>query len=390
MRRLRRGMGIGAALTLLLLGAPVDGASAAPKGPSSGQQGGQGDERQAEAAQQRPRKKPVEPKGNPASPAAMRAGRLSCGDVITKSTTLVADIGPCPADGIVIGADNIFLNLNGHTISGELGPGDGTAAGIRLPGRTGVTITGHPGESGKTGTVTGFDAGVVIRGGSHNVVRNLMLRNNVGPPDFFSAGLGDGLVIFSSSHNRIVNNVAASNRIFSGIGIADPGATNNLVQGNVVENNVGDGLVLFPHANDNRVVGNVVRGNGFETSRRIKGSGLVLNSSARRNIAEQNQVHRNAGHGIFVGFTAPEFQPQGNYIIDNIATENGLVGFPRYYDLFDNNTAPQLCDSNVWRGNTYGDGFPSCTRIGGTRVGSEPPEPPDVPELHEEEEIGLD
>ncbi len=39
---------------------------------------------------------------------------------------------------IIVGADNITLNLNGHTISGTPGPGDGNAAGVRVPNRTGV------------------------------------------------------------------------------------------------------------------------------------------------------------------------------------------------------------------------------------------------------------
>ncbi|MDP9366755.1 MAG: hypothetical protein M3Q03_00525, partial [Chloroflexota bacterium] len=193
MKRSRRSLGICAALTLLVLAGTIEGAVAAPKEPPPRQQGGQGDVQRVDSAQ-RPRKKPVEPKGNSASPAAMRAGRLSCGDVITKSTTLVADIGPCPADGITIGADNIRLNLNGHTISGTPGVGDGNAAGIRLPFRTGVTITGHPGNSGKTGTVTGFDGGVFVNGGSGNTVENLVVRDNIGPLAEFEPTLADGIV----------------------------------------------------------------------------------------------------------------------------------------------------------------------------------------------------
>ncbi|HEV2810870.1 MAG TPA: hypothetical protein VGV93_10810, partial [Acidimicrobiales bacterium] len=134
MRRLRRSIGIGAALSFLLLGAPVDAAGAEdPPAPQA-----------EEASVRRPA---AEPTGRRASIAAMRSGRLNCGDVITQTTTLTADVGPCPGNGIIIGADNIMLNLNGHTISGTPGPGDGNAAGIRLPFRTGVRITGQPGNS---------------------------------------------------------------------------------------------------------------------------------------------------------------------------------------------------------------------------------------------------
>ncbi len=377
-------MGIGAALTLLLLGAPVDGASAAPKGPPSGQQGGQGDERQAEAAQQRPRKKPVEPKGNPASPAAMRAGRLSCGDVITKSTTLVADIGPCAADGIIIGADNIRLNLNGHTISGTPGVGNGNAAGIRLPFRTGVTITGHPGNSGKKGTVTGFDGGVFINGGSGNTIENLVLSDNIGPGG--DAVLGDGIVAFHSAANRILNNVVTHNGPFDGIGVLGLDSNDNLIQGNTVEDtersaepgtldfSEGTGIVVNNFLDEegsprrgesirnNDVIGNIVRrndnsgisnvsnieaeisrntveGNGQRPGefcgnlfgRRVcraaasPSNGIGVQTGRRateftRVLISENTVTGNLGNGISLGTVLPARE---NQVIGNTARGNG-------------------------------------------------------------------
>lgn len=47
------------------------------------------------------------------------AGHVSCGDTITTDTTLHRDLVNCPSNGIVIGADNITLDLNGHTIDGD-------------------------------------------------------------------------------------------------------------------------------------------------------------------------------------------------------------------------------------------------------------------------------
>jgi dipeptidyl aminopeptidase/acylaminoacyl peptidase len=46
------------------------------------------------------------------------ANHVQCGDVITQDTTLDSDLIDCPGDGLVIGADNITLDLNGHTIDG--------------------------------------------------------------------------------------------------------------------------------------------------------------------------------------------------------------------------------------------------------------------------------
>ena len=53
---------------------------------------------------------------NPTPPAL--ASQVRCGDVITQDTRLEADLVNCPGDGIVIGADHVALDLNGHVIDG--------------------------------------------------------------------------------------------------------------------------------------------------------------------------------------------------------------------------------------------------------------------------------
>ena len=44
---------------------------------------------------------------------------MNCGDEITADTTLDSDLIDCPNNGIVIGADGVTLDLNGHTIDGD-------------------------------------------------------------------------------------------------------------------------------------------------------------------------------------------------------------------------------------------------------------------------------
>src|SRR5215467_8835964 len=90
---------------------------------------------------------------------------------VTQNLTLADDIGPCPGDGVIIGADGVHLNLNGHTISGTFSHA-GTAVGVRATGRQKVKISG--------GTITGFDAGVALISGSGNTVTGLTVANNVG------------------------------------------------------------------------------------------------------------------------------------------------------------------------------------------------------------------
>jgi hypothetical protein len=50
---------------------------------------------------------------------AEAASKVSCGDTITADITLHRNLVNCPNNGIVIGADNITLDLNGHTIDGD-------------------------------------------------------------------------------------------------------------------------------------------------------------------------------------------------------------------------------------------------------------------------------
>ncbi len=278
------------------LAASADVATAAPEPPSQ-----QGDARPA----------PIEPTGRRASMAAMQSGRLGCGTVITRSTTLTADIGPCAGNGVIVGADGIMLDLNGHTISGFAGPGSGNDAGIRLPNRTGVRITGQPGSSGRRGTVTGFDAGVVVNGGSGNTVENLNVRDNVGPDELggFSgeipvAELGDGIILFKSASNRILNNVVTNNGIYDGIGVFGLGSTSNLVAGNIVQDTVGL-LGNFSASGTGILI------NHFLDQR--PGTGLVISA----NGAESNIVRRNFGSGI---------SSIGNVdgrIVGNIVEDNG-------------------------------------------------------------------
>ena len=53
----------------------------------------------------------------PVAPA--EAHNLACGDVVSEDTKLDRNLSDCPADGLVIGADGVRLDLNGHTIDGD-------------------------------------------------------------------------------------------------------------------------------------------------------------------------------------------------------------------------------------------------------------------------------
>ncbi len=298
------------------------------------------------------------------------AAHVGCGQTITQNTVLDSNVGPCSGDGIIIGADNITLDLNGFTVFGTSAPNEG--AGILLVGRTGVTI--------RNGTVTLFDAGVAIVGGSGNTVTRIRAVDNFGTR---ASDFGDGIGLYASSNNRIVGNVARHNGVYDGIGLVGnsdnnlvesnavqdnnvessatlvedmgirvegPGAGNNTVRNNSVTGNGLDGIIVFPFAgNTNNVVqGNVTRANGFHNKAHRTGNGIVVGAS--NTTIEGNISQSNAASGIRVN-------GRNNTIRSNTATNNalfvntGTINAGGAFDLHD--TQPQ-CDANVWQNNTYG------------------------------------
>jgi hypothetical protein len=79
------------------------------------------------------------------APAQAGLAPISCGDTITSDTTLDADLINCQSNGIIIGADDVTLDLNGHTIDGVRHPtcdpsSDFCGAGIGVAGHRGVVV----------------------------------------------------------------------------------------------------------------------------------------------------------------------------------------------------------------------------------------------------------
>ena len=320
----------------------------------------------------------------------------ACGQTVAQSTTLTADIGPCGNNGLIIGADGITLDLGGFRIFGTGNSGDG--AGVLLQRRQGVTV--------RNGTVTDFDGGVVILGGSANTVTGISARNNIGAA-FGQPGstalYGDGILIQGSSSNLVLNNQADNNGPFSGIGVIRGDADHpavppadapfNVIRGNQVTNNVAcrrgaspfcdnDGIRIEPNVTDTQITDNQVVGNGLDgialfggTTRNLVRNNSVVANGYRgavrgdgirvfglNNTIEFNSAHQNAAAGVSVArrpptagsFPATNPNGRGNTLRTNFAQGNGI------YDLWDSNRNPD-CDANVWTGNRGNVVAPPCT-----------------------------
>ena len=173
------------------------------------------------------------------------ADHVSCGDTITADTTLDSDLVDCPNNGIVIGADDITLDLNGHRIDG-----DGTEFQDALrtePCDLGIANDGHDGVTVSDGSVREFATGVLVGSARQNrVLEHLLVENTTSSGSCLAASArslvrdssgshniapeGDGFGLFGSDHIRILNNEIRRN---PGPGIHVFDSHDNLIKGNL-------------------------------------------------------------------------------------------------------------------------------------------------------------
>lgn len=336
------------------------------------------------------------------------AAVLACGQVITQSTVLENDVGPCPANGangIVVGASNITLDLNGHTVFGTQARGEG--AGVYMLNRTGVTV--------RNGTVRDFDGGVAVDGGSGNTITGITARDNIGTLNV--TRYGEGIALLSSTNNRVIGNLAVHNGPFGGIGLysvnnsehartTTGNANGNLIDSNqVVDNNLPrseaindsdgirverqaefntitnnrvtgsglDGIALFAFTPNNTIRFNAVHNNGFLNPFTRRGDGIRVFGGSHHTVVQGNQVTGNAANGIVLHGVFSDRPP----VVNSTVTDNFSVGNNRLPPLgpgplggptFDLNDGNPDCDNNVWLRNAYRTASPACTTVAGTQM----------------------
>jgi parallel beta-helix repeat protein len=251
----------------------------------------------------------------------------SCGTTVTADAVLAFDL-VCSGPGIVIGADNITVDLKLHALIGD---GD--------PSVTGVANAGHANVTVKNGRITNFRNAVEIDQGAQNRISHLVIRggsvgafqcngcmviNNSIVSDVYGLAVtGDGAVVdknvvrgaefepmtFTGSHFKVTRNVLVGTHL-TNEGIFFDGvdesmiAKNRIIQGtlwffdsdgNTAESNMivrsnFEGIHV-QNSNGNRLVGNEVYGN--------LDAGIKL-KSASRTVVRQNVATGNFGDGIFV------------------------------------------------------------------------------------------
>jgi len=206
-----------------------------------------------------------------ASPAD--AATVTCGQVVTSSIKLDADLVDCPGDGLIVGASDITIDLNGHTIDG-VSPADyGGGFGI-------IVRAPHHGVKVVNGTVQEFSFGVWLDRSDDNHLRRLdVTGNNIGVE--LTEGEGNHIRRSVFDHNRDT-------------GIRLFGADRTRVHHNEFHGGRW-GVLLQVGADANRIHRNVIVGDETSTDR-----GIQIGLDSNRNLVSQNRVSGFDEYGINV------------------------------------------------------------------------------------------
>jgi nitrous oxidase accessory protein NosD len=275
------------------------------------------------------------------------AGHVGCGDTITADTTLDSDLIDCPNNGVLIGADDITLDLNGHVIDGDGTPAAGCDPDTEFCD-AGVVNDGHDGVTVMHGSVREFEDGMLILRTRQNRVLGVssstnqfsgilldhcarcLVRKSSGSGSITPEG-GTGIYLFASHDVRILESSFRDNGD-RGMGIYD--SAHNLIKGSLSRGNFSLGI-FFKRSDRNQVRRNrsvrdpfgIVVDNGnrnvIARNRSFKDGRGVGIDKGRGNVVARNVVTRARKEGIYLGV----FGGGNNTVRRNRVTGSGGSGF---------------------------------------------------------------
>ncbi|MGH3146831.1 MAG: right-handed parallel beta-helix repeat-containing protein, partial [Rubrobacter sp.] len=292
------------------------------------------------------------------------------------------DLTNCSGNGLVIGADGITLDLNGHVIDGN-----GQGSGVLNNGFDSVAIT--------NGTVQEFDNGVQLNAGTAlNIVSSLTLQmhqvagiglsnadngtdgnvirtNNVTDNELgillangtqgatvrdnsLNSNSRDGIRIENSTGNRVEENLVTGS---STAGVALSGGGSNTLIGNTLSANSSGGVTIELASNNNRVEANTISGSGSDGIQVVDSNGSTLISNtvntsggtgisldgANQGVLRDNEVGLNPG-GIELGGSS------NNLIEANNASGTTGTGISLESESFDNEIRLNTANGNSGAG----------------------------------------
>ena len=222
----------------------------------------------------------------------------SCGQVVTTNVVLTANLICSETDGIIVGADSIKIDLNGHTISGpDVDSQEKTSSkvGVMIPNMNNVVV--------QDGTIQGFQAGILMTGSQNVEIKGIVSKDNqIGA---FSTGASIvnvhlsilmnnqiGFAGHSTQQATIENNILYQNTL---AGITLVNSDNGVLTLNSITES-GNGLYVDNQSNDNNVNFNNVLLNTIDLN---NANGLPVNTNA--NTYDQNNCMTSNPSGICIG-----------------------------------------------------------------------------------------
>lgn len=253
----------------------------------------------------------------PAGPALAGGGRpaVRCGQTVTASLVLTRDLVGCPGNGLVVGADDVTIDLDGHAVGGT-----------NAPDSVGIVVDGHHGVRIVDGTVADFfRAGVSLHASPDGLVRDVrVLRIGAGGVEPQTSA---GVLVDGSAGTRVVDSVVRNDvDAFQSDGVVVLGSPNTLLRGNRLVRNAWNGAVVIGSPGT-RVAGNELSGNG--------NNGIEVNGASDGAVVAYNHAAGNAQFGLVVG-SASGARVLGNDVSGSPAA--GILSFDLIDGLLAGNT----------------------------------------------------
>ncbi len=235
----------------------------------------------------------------------------TCGITLYQNTKLDNDV-QCNDTAFFMGADDITLDCDGHTLTGNATGSNVfvTGFGVLSENRVNITI--------KNCIIQNFTNGIKFYSTNKSfLLNNTALENAHGFGLVFSSGNnltsntakdndGSGFVLVISNNNVLTKNNAQDNEV--GFTIAHT-SNNNILKNNRATNNA-DGFWVQISSN-----------NTFSSNKANENShGFFLADSSSNNTLNSNIAKRNSMHGFLIA------RSNENTLINNIANNNNFAG----------------------------------------------------------------
>lgn len=222
----------------------------------------------------------------------------SCGQVITQNVVLTSNLKCADSDGLIVGASDIVIDLNGHTITGP-----NSDRNIKTSSKVGISVPNMNNVVIKDGTIEEFQAGILMTGSQNVEVSGIVSKGNqIG---LFNTGAGlinihlsiimdnqIGIAGHSTQQSTIEDNIIFQNAL---AGITLVNSDNSIITVNSITKS-GNGIYIDNQSTENNINFNNVLLNTIDIN---NANGLPVNTNV--NTYDQNNCMTSNPSGICIG-----------------------------------------------------------------------------------------